>query len=96
MSAVFGTIAVFVAVIEWDSERDVDILVRPTREEVAGVVRQVIVETFGDTVPEYDPDGVREFVLTPSDLPDQEWLEELHLRTTVPWVTIEEHSMEIH
>ena len=92
----FGDTEVWVIVIEWGDLDDIEILVSPTEAEAQAAARRAVIETFWSTVPEYDPNGCREFVLAESELSDSEWLSELHEQTTVPWVTIERHIVAIN
>ena len=93
----FGNTEVWVAVIEWGSLDDIEILVSPTEAEAQAAARRAVIETFRATAPEYNPDGCRGFVLTYlPDLDDAAWLAELHDQTTEPWVTIERHTVPIN
>lgn len=105
MSALFGTLTVHVATIEWGDLDDIHVIVDADPEALRSAARKHVIDTFAATVPEYDPDGCRAFVLDPtavtengtlvSELHDQAWLNELHEATTVPWVTITEHTIPI-
>ena len=92
----FGDTEVWVVAIEWGDLDDIEILVSPTEAEAQAAARRAVIETFWSTVPEYNPDGCREFVLAESDLDDAAWLAELHDQTTEPWVTIERHTVPIN
>lgn len=92
----FGDTEVWIAVIEWGSSMDLDILSEPTEAEIQAATRGRVIETFMATVPEYDPDGCREFVLAESELDDAAWLAELRDLTTQPWITIERHVVPIN
>lgn len=94
-TALFGHCAVHVAVIEWEGDRSPEAVVAATLDEVQAGARRAIREEMALTVPEYDPDGCRSFILSDSDLSDEAWLEELRELTTVPWVTLTEHTVEI-
>ena len=92
----FGDTQLWVIVIEWGDLDDIEILVSPTEAEAQAAARRAVIETFWSTVPEYNPDGCREFVLAESDLDDAAWLAALHEIATVPWVTIERHTVPIN
>lgn len=105
MTAIFGTMTVHVAVIEWEGDRSPDVLVAKSLADAKFCARQRIIEIFELFHRDYNPDGVRGFVLNeiitesgvaPSKLLDSEWLVELQERATVPWVTLTEHTIEIH
>lgn len=98
MSAIFGIMDVFVAVIEWESDRDVDVIVAASEHEAQKAAVSAVRESMAATVETYDPDGCREFVL--GDVPfemltAEEWLTSLREKTTVPWVTITQHTIPI-
>ena len=92
----FGDTEVWVVVIEWGDLDDIEIRVAPTETIARKAARVAVVEMMKQTVPEYNPDGCREFVLAESDLTDAEWLSQLHEIATVPWVTIERHVVAIN
>lgn len=108
----FGDTEVWVVVIEWGDLDDIEIRVAPTETIARKAARVAVVEMMKQTVPEYNPDGCREFVLDPAailmgsdhapdgtlvvDLDDAAWLAELHEIATVPWVTIERHEVSIN
>ena len=92
----FGDTEVWVIVIEWGDLDDIDIRVAPNETIARKTARVAVIEQMKATVPEYNPDGCREFVLTHSNLRDDEWLEYLREATTVPWVTIERHVVAIN
>lgn len=102
----FGNAEVWVVVVEWDSSMDLAIYTAPTIEDAQRTARQAVIDTFNETVEDYDPDGCRAFVLNDSarleddrlviELTDEAWLEELHGTTTQPWVTIERHDVAIN
>ena len=92
----FGDTEVWVVVIEWGDLDDIEIRVAPTEAIARKTARVAAVEQMKLTVPEYNPDGCREFVLADSELDDAAWLAELHEMTTVPWVTIERHEVSIN
>lgn len=92
----FGDTEVWVIVIEWGDLDDIDVRVAPNETIARKTARVAVVEQMKATVPEYNPDGCREFVLAESDLTDAEWLSQLHEIATVPWVTIERHVVAIN
>ena len=92
----FGDTEVWVVVIEWGDLDDIEIRVAPTETIARKAARVAVVEMMKQTVPEYNPDGCREFVLADSELDDAAWLAELHEIATVPWVTIEKHIVPIN
>lgn len=92
----FGDTEVWVVVIEWGDLDDIEIRVAPTETIARKAARVAVIETMKQTVPEYNPEGCREFVLAESELDDAAWLAELHEMTTVPWVTIERHEVSIN
>ncbi len=92
----FGDTEVWVVVIEWGDLDDIEIRVAPTETIARKAARVAVVEMMKQTVPEYNPDGCREFVLADSELDDAAWLAELHEIATVPWVTIERHEVSIN
>ena len=92
----FGNTEVWVVVIEWGDLDDIDIRVAPNETIARKTARVAVIEQMKATVPEYNPDGCREFVLAESDLDDAAWLAALHEIATVPWVTIERHVVAIN
>lgn len=92
----FGDTEVWVIVIEWGDLDDIEIRVAPTETIARKAARVAVIEQMKATVPEYNPDGCREFVLAESDIDDAAWLAALHEITTVPWVTIERHVVAIN
>ena len=92
----FGDTEVWTVVIEWGDLDDIEVRVAPNGTIARKTARVAVVEQMKATVPEYNPDGCREFVLAESDLDDAAWLAELHELTTVPWVTIERHVVAIN
>ena len=92
----FGDTEVWVVVIEWGDLDDIEIRVAPTETIARKAARVAVVEMMKQTVPEYNPDGCREFVLADSELDDAAWLAELHEIATAPWVTIEKHIVPIN
>ena len=92
----FGDTEVWVVVIEWGDLDDIDIRVAPNQTIARKTARIAVIEMMKATVPEYNPDGCREFVLAESDLDDTAWLAALHEIATVPWVTIERHVVAIN
>ena len=92
----FGNTEVWVIVVEWGDLDDVEIRVAPNETIARKTARIAVVEQMKATVPEYNPDGCREFVLAESDIDDAAWLAVLHEIATVPWVTIERHVVAIN
>ena len=92
----FGNTKVWIATIEWDSYlRDIDVIVGTSRQGVERDVRKEIVEEFKLIVPEYNPDGIRDFVLGGGDdiVSDNDWLRELNEQFSAAWVTIFEREV---
>lgn len=107
----FGNTEVWVVVVEV-AVGDIQIYVESTEAEAQAAARLMVIAQMESTVPEYDPDGCRQFVLDPSvilmnsdngpdgllvaDLDDAAWLAELRNQTTEPWVTIQRHIVPIN
>lgn len=104
MPDLFGTMDVHIIAIEWDSDMELQLAVTTTGPNetptfaAEKLARDMVREHMALTVDNYDPDGCREFVMS-DNLVDlitpAEWLEELREKTTVPWVTIETHTIPI-
>lgn len=83
---------VHAAAIEWTGGIDTEVIVAFSEEELNAKIRSEIEGEFSASHPEWDPSGEPGFrewwdAEAPLIADFDDWYEELHERTCVPWVT---------
>ena len=95
MSALFGTMTVYVAVVEYP-EIDVETIASSDLDEVKVTVHTEVSDWIRDTASDLYPDDLRAYVEGEGRTADwEEFYDVIDEYANTPWVTFSQHEIEI-